>query len=114
MSSTTTRLETLTVTIEISSSTLQKLQKAFKTVHYYPETHTPNPIPAEALLETEILFTRYLGIPAYVKEFSQVPKLRYVQLSSAGANRALEAEVMKSEEAKRQIKICGASGESVR
>lgn len=109
-------LSTALVTLTLSDKALSGLRSAFSTVHYHPSSVAlPTP---EILKEVEILF----GPPNRLKldSFDQVPKLKYIQLGSAGADGPLSTPVLKDWVSKkdnndggREIKMMTASGTHV-
>lgn len=71
------RYQTLTVTTPVNSTTLEKLRANFAKVYFYPE----GDIPQEALLETEVFFTPWEGVPDWVMP-GMIPNTRLIQLTS--------------------------------
>ena len=114
------KLSTALVTLTLSEKALSGLRSAFSTVHYHPSSVAlPGP---DVLGEIEILF----GPPNRLKldSFDQVPKLRYIQLGSAGADGPLSTPVLKdwvsrqsrddtAKKDEREIKMMTASGTHV-
>ncbi|OWZ28974.1 oxidoreductase [Cryptococcus neoformans AD2-60a] len=99
-------LETLIVTVPVSAEKLAEVKTHFKTVHIFAEEET---VTKEAAREAEVWYSNYLGIPKEI-EYEDVPNLKLVQLTSAGANLALNCPVLKNEEARKRIDISSASG----
>lgn len=66
------------VTVELSDSKLEEVKSQFEHVHYYPNGDFPN----ELLEQIDIWYTSWLGLPASVKDVSQVPRTKIVQMSS--------------------------------
>lgn len=78
---------TALVLLKLSETSLSTLRSTFNTVHYHPPSSTS---PSSSILnEVDIIF----GPPgkAPVKSFNELPKLRYIQLGSAGADAAISA-----------------------
>lgn len=111
------KLSTALVTLTLSDKALSGLRSTFSTVHYHPSSVAlPGP---EVLKEVEILF----GPPNRLKldSFDQVPKLKYIQLGSAGADGPLSTPVLKDWVSKqdgggggeREIRMMTASGTHV-
>lgn len=111
------RPSTALVTLTLSDKALHALRSTFPTVHYHPAGSSPPP--ASVLKEVEILF----GPPTRlsdVKTFDELPKLKYVQLGSAGADGPLATPVLKdwvkrdeSGRGGREVKMMTASGTHV-
>jgi hypothetical protein len=76
---------TALVLLKLSEKSLSTLRSTFSTVHYHPPSSS-NPT-TSILKEVDIVF----GPPrqAAVKSFKELPKLRYIQLGSAGADAAI-------------------------
>lgn len=131
----TTDLHVLAISgVTISDGSLAKLRQVFPVVHYHPD----HKVPRELWKDVEVWYTRYTGFPEGIT-LGDIPKTRALQLSSgeslsrrarlpgvvsrgwgiwqdprlmpAGANVALQHPVFQSEEGKKQIKVCSASGE---
>lgn len=111
------KLSIALVTLTLSDKSLSALRSAFKTVHYHPAgSDQPS---SSVLQDVEIIF----GPPSRVsamKTLDDLPKLKYIQLGSAGAdgplgNPALKDWVGRSEEARngREVKMMTASGTHV-
>jgi hypothetical protein len=76
---------TALVLLKLSEKSLSTLRSTFPTVHYHPPSSSN---PSTSILEqVDIIF----GPPrqAPVKSFKELPKLRYIQLGSAGADAAI-------------------------
>jgi len=76
---------TALVLLKLSEKSLSTLRSTFPTVHYHPpSSSSPS---TTALKEVDIIF----GPPrqAPVKSFHEFPRLRYIQLGSAGADAAI-------------------------
>lgn len=113
------KLSTALVTLTLSDQALTALRSAINVVHYHPST---SPLPTlEVLQEVEILF----GPPnrLSLETFDELPKLKYIQLGSAGADGPLSTPVLKdwaqkgrdhgTERNGREIKMMTASGTHV-
>lgn len=111
------KLSTALVTLTLSDKSLSALRSAFKTVHYHPAgSDQPSP---SVLQEVEIVF----GPPqrlAPIKTLDELPKLRYIQLGSAGADHPLATPILKDwlarseqDKAGRDVKMMTASGTHV-
>jgi len=76
---------TALVLLKLSEKSLSTLRSTFPTVHYHPPSSS-NPS-TTTLKEVDIIF----GPPRQlsVQSFKQLPKLRYIQLGSAGADAAI-------------------------
>lgn len=111
------KLSTALVTLTLSDKSLDALRSTFSTVHYHPSgSDAPS---ASALKEVDMLF----GPPqrlSNVKTLDELPKLRYIQLGSAGADGPLATAALKdwvkrdeSGRGGRDIKMMTASGTHV-
>ncbi|WVQ98431.1 hypothetical protein IAU59_005554 [Kwoniella sp. CBS 9459] len=101
-------LSHLIITCPLSAAKLAELKPHFKTIHHYPPS-SDKQVPKELAKEAQVWYSNYIGLPKYL-EFEDLPNLKVVQLTSAGANVALQSPALKSEEARKQIAICSASG----
>jgi hypothetical protein len=115
------KLHTVLVLLKLSESALSSLKSTFSTVHYFPPSSSPPP--TSVLEQIDILF----GPPQRLSEWSietfhQLPKLKYIQLGSAGADGPLKAPAVKafienrdgdSRGGGREIKMMTASGTHV-
>jgi lactate dehydrogenase-like 2-hydroxyacid dehydrogenase len=107
------QMDTLLVTIRIPDAQLDKMRQAFKSVHYYPDNA---PIPPEALETAEMLFTSGARFASSIKSLDGLPKLKHIQMGSAGANGILGTAQMKEyleKQRAREITLAGASGTHV-
>ena len=86
------QMDTLLVTIRIPDAQLDKMRQVFKSVHYYPDNA---PIPPEALETAEMLFTSGARFASSIKSLDGLPKLKHIQMGSAGANGILGTAQMK-------------------
>ncbi|OCF31483.1 oxidoreductase [Kwoniella heveanensis BCC8398] len=106
-------LSNLIITCPLSADKLAELKPHFKSIYHYPPAslagNDQEQIPKELAREADVWYSNYLGLPKYL-EFEDVPNLKVVQLTSAGANSALQCPALKSEEARKKISICSASG----
>lgn len=83
-------LDTIAVLMPLPQKALDRVRSAFKTVHYAPAG--PD-VPAKRLApevwkDVEVVFCDWAGPPKDL-ELSEVPKLRHVQLPTAGLDGAL-------------------------
>ena len=83
---------TLLCTKAIPQTAVEKLKKFFKTVHYLPDDATVSP---DILSSAEVLFTGGGKLSSQIKTFDDLPKLKHVQMASAGANGVLGSSQMK-------------------
>jgi hypothetical protein len=83
---TTRPIRVLGVTQPLSPTSLSRLQSTFHTVHYHPSS----PLPPEVFPEIEALFVPITGLPEGITSFRALPRLRHVQLASAGADKLLQ------------------------
>lgn len=79
-------IRVLGITQPLSPTSLSRLQSAFHTVHYHPSS----PLPPDILPEIEALFVPITGLPEGITSFRALPRLRHVQLASAGADKLLQ------------------------
>lgn len=95
-------LDTIAVLMPLPARALERVRSAFKTVHYAPSgPNVPEKrLSPEAWKDVEIMFCDWLGPP---KELSlaEVPKLRHVQLPTAGLDGALANSKLVQELAQR-------------
>lgn len=110
---------TALVTLTLSDKSLSALRSTFGTVHYHPSTSSDRPSPS-ALDEVEMVFGQPQGLSSIgITSFDQLPRLRYIQLGSAGADGPLASQVMKDwiqkdqAQRRRDIKLMTASGTHV-
>lgn len=99
-------LETLIVSVPVSAEKLAEVKTHFKTVHVFAEDET---VTKEAARKAEVWYCNWFGIPKEI-EYEDVPNLKLVQLTSAGANLALNSPALRNEEARKKIDISSASG----
>jgi phosphoglycerate dehydrogenase-like enzyme len=78
-----TTISNLLCTKAVSPAAVDKMRKAVEKVHYFPDD---KPIPAEVLSSTEVLFTGGGRLSSSIKSLKDLPKLRHIQMASAGAN----------------------------
>lgn len=99
-------LQTLVVTPRLSDQALSKLRSLFKTVHYHPD----NNVPSQALSEVDVFFSTNRGIP--VDSFSKTPRLRHIQLVSAGAEKAIASPAFQEaiEHGNERVTLSSSSG----
>jgi phosphoglycerate dehydrogenase-like enzyme len=79
-------IRVLGITQPLCPTSLARLQSAFHTVHYHPSS----PLPPDILPEIEALFVPITGLPEGIASFRSLPRLRHVQLASAGADKLLQ------------------------
>ncbi|WWC92018.1 uncharacterized protein L201_006972 [Kwoniella dendrophila CBS 6074] len=104
-----TTYENVIVTCDITDKKLKEIEKVYKNVSFYPGEKS-NDIPKDVLEKVDIWYTNWLGLPKSIGSLNQIPNTKVLQLSSAGANIALSTEIMKTDQARKQIKVCSASG----
>lgn len=111
-------IRTLLCTKAISPDALIKLQSAGIQVHYFPEN---KPIPADVLSTSEVLFTDGGEFNSSIESLGDLPKLRHIQMASAGANGIIATKQMREYLQRREcalsvqngITLAGASGTHV-
>ncbi|OCF32126.1 oxidoreductase [Kwoniella heveanensis BCC8398] len=94
------------ITVPVGDEILGRIKSQFKTVHYHPDGQ----VPRDHAREADIWYSGWMGLPKGIDSLDQVPRTKVVQLSSAGANDFLKTPLMSSQEARKQIKVCSASG----
>ena len=112
-----TTISTLLCTKAVSPAAVDKMRKAIDQVHYYPNNQ---PIPSEVLSSAEVLFTGGGSFARSIKSLRDLPKLRHIQMASAGANGMIATpqmqEYLNAKDVRgggRQITLAGASGTHV-
>ena len=80
----------VTIAIDFSDEILAELREISPRLHI--ERHFPEVAP-DAIARTEVLYTT-----AYYPEPEQAPKLRWIQMNSAGMNHALHHRIMQAED----------------
>ncbi|WVQ95895.1 hypothetical protein IAU59_002994 [Kwoniella sp. CBS 9459] len=104
--------------VPLSSEAEEKLKSSFKGFHYHPnKPDSPAKFTKEELSEIEFFFSTGRGLP--VSSLDELPKLKHIQLASAGSDgaqrsnaiAAYKAKVEKGEE--EQISLSTASGTHV-
>ncbi|TYJ52190.1 hypothetical protein B9479_007205 [Cryptococcus floricola] len=108
MTNTHPQFDILGLTVALSPEKLAELKTHFKHVYYYP-LDGKEELPKEAAAEVDVWYCNWLGIPEYIK-YEDVPNLKLVQLTSAGAALALKSSVLSGKEAQENIIISSASG----
>ncbi|KAK6909226.1 oxidoreductase [Kwoniella mangroviensis CBS 10435] len=98
--------ENAVITVELSDSKLEEVKKAYQNVYYHPDGQ----VPEHHLKVADIWYANWSGFPPCVAALGQIPRVKILQLSSAGANDALQSAIMSSDEARKQIKVCSSSG----
>ena len=88
----------VTVAIDFSDEILAELREISPRLHI--ERHFPD-VPSDAIARTEVLYTT-----GYYPEPEQAPKLRWIQMNSAGMNHALHHRIVQAED----ITVTSASG----
>ncbi|RSH78541.1 uncharacterized protein EHS24_002267 [Apiotrichum porosum] len=86
-------LDTLAVIgLDLPAPALAKLRGAFPTVHYYPKIHTDPEatIPAEVRGDIDMVFSQWKALPVDCP-LADLPKLKHIQLSTAGVDMALRS-----------------------
>lgn len=103
-----TSLDTIAVLMPLPAAALEKLRSSFKTVHYAPvgPDVPPKRLPAETWKDVETMFCDWTGPPKEL-ELSDVPKLRHVQLPTAGVDGALANSRLVQELAQRDPSVEG-------
>ncbi|WVQ80903.1 hypothetical protein IAT38_003010 [Cryptococcus sp. DSM 104549] len=100
---------TLTCTAPLAPQTLEKVKAAFKVVNYHPDGN----VPEAALKAAEVFFCEGPGLPPALRDVkTELPAVKLVQLSAAGADKILAGEAMKAyaEGTDRSVTLCTASG----
>ncbi|WWD15662.1 hypothetical protein CI109_100084 [Kwoniella shandongensis] len=99
-------LDNLVITAPLSQEKLAEVKTHFKHVHHIPY---PAPVPKDIAREADVWYSNYHGLPEDLT-WEDVKRTKVVQLTSAGANKALESPALKNETARKHIAICSASG----
>lgn len=108
-------MDTLLIFREVSDDALTRIKKSFSTVHYFPNP-TPEQVDDAKLKDVDAIFMNWSGLPDdVVPSFKKTPKLKFLQLPSAGSERAVKAkafqeQVEKGKQGEYEIKLCNASG----
>lgn len=108
-------MDTLLILRPTSDDALSRIKQSFSTVHYHPEP-TPEEVTDEKLKEVDAIFINWSGLPDnIVPSFSKTPKLKFLQLPSAGSERAVKAkafeeQVEKGKQGDYEVKLCNSSG----
>ncbi|EIW70315.1 hypothetical protein TREMEDRAFT_30110 [Tremella mesenterica DSM 1558] len=100
---------TLAITVTISQASLAKLKEQFTTVHYYP-IEGDKLFPEHLASEVDVWYSRFSGLPKFITKYEQIPRTKFVQLTSAGANVVLKTPLFQDPEAQKHVSICNASG----
>ncbi|KAK8849834.1 hypothetical protein IAR55_005170 [Kwoniella newhampshirensis] len=82
---------TLGCTVPLSSESQEKLKSTFSSFIYKPASSEED-FTSDELSSIELFFTGNTGPP--IKSLNQVPKLKHVQLASAGADKAIQNPAM--------------------
>ncbi|OCF39667.1 oxidoreductase [Kwoniella heveanensis CBS 569] len=79
--------------VPLSSAAEEKLKSSFKGFHYHPnKPDSPAKFTKEELSEIEFFFTTGRGLP--VSSLDELPKLKHIQLASAGSDAAQRSEAI--------------------
>jgi phosphoglycerate dehydrogenase-like enzyme len=82
----------------------QRVEKFFTHIHYYPDMTKADP---KVLQQADVLY----GFGAWnVHSFEQIPRVRFIQLASAGADEALKDPMWKDEEDRQSVIMSTAAG----
>jgi hypothetical protein len=101
-----TTITTVLVLLPLPSSALAHLRTSVATVHYHPDGNAPKHI----LPTTEVIFCSWSGPPG-ITTLAEVPRLRHVQLSTSGVEKALGHSLVKEiMQGDGRISISSASG----
>jgi hypothetical protein len=71
-------LQTLIVTVNLSTESIDKLKSLFKNVHHHPD----GKVPKDVISKAEVWFSNWQGLPEVVSSIEDIPNLRLLQLSS--------------------------------
>ncbi|MDE2636010.1 MAG: D-2-hydroxyacid dehydrogenase [Chloroflexota bacterium] len=80
----------VTIAMDFSQDILAELREISPRLHI--ERHFPD-VPLEAIARTEVLYTA-----GYFPQPEQAPKLRWIQMNTAGMNHALEHDIVQAED----------------
>ncbi|WVQ77914.1 hypothetical protein IAR50_007620 [Cryptococcus sp. DSM 104548] len=108
MTATHPELDTLAITVTLSPDKLAHVKTHFKHVYYYPHDGEIQISRTEATL-VDVWYCNWIGIPQHIS-YEDVPNLKLVQLTSAGAALALKCPALSVKEAQDKIVISSASG----
>ncbi|WWC73832.1 uncharacterized protein I206_107804 [Kwoniella pini CBS 10737] len=72
--------------VPLEKSTINKLNEKFEKFIYHPKGEEEVEFNEEELIEIEIFFTKGSGLPENIKSLNQLPKLKHIQLASAGSD----------------------------
>ncbi|KAH9921428.1 uncharacterized protein B0H18DRAFT_560275 [Fomitopsis serialis] len=75
------------------------LEKYAKTITHIPAVRTPGSVPDEEFRKATVIY----GYPAGLKDWAQVPNLRFIQLDSAGADSVVRGAMWHDEQAERVV-----------
>ncbi|WRT69848.1 uncharacterized protein IL334_006839 [Kwoniella shivajii] len=112
---------TLGCSVGLESSTIEKLKSNFQKVIYHPKSSNER-FTSDELNEIDIFFTPGSGLPQDITSLDQLPKLKHVQLASAGSDSMQKTKPIKSymdsldqdkDEKKDKISLSTASGTHV-
>jgi hypothetical protein len=82
----------------------QRVEKFFTHIHYYPDMTKAD---LKVLQQADVLY----GFGAWnVHSFEQIPRVRFIQLASAGADDALKDPMWKDEEGRQSVIMSTAAG----
>lgn len=101
-------LDTIAVLMPLPAKALERVRSVFKTVHYAPAGAgvPPKRLSPEVWKDVEIMFCDWNGPPKEL-ELAEVPKLRHVQLPTAGVDGSLANSKLVQELAKRDASAEG-------
>jgi len=108
-------MDTILVFRTVADDALDKLKKTFSTVHYLPDPK-PEQVNDDMLKNADAIFINWSGLPDdIVPSFSKTPRLKLIQMPSAGSERAVKAkalqeQVQKGLQGEQEVKLCNASG----
>ncbi|WVW87071.1 hypothetical protein I302_109128 [Kwoniella bestiolae CBS 10118] len=86
---------TVGISVPLTPPTLEKVKSTFKTVHYHPKGSDDATFSSDELKEIDLFFTTGRGLPESIESLDQLPKLRHIQLASAGADAMLRSATIK-------------------
>jgi lactate dehydrogenase-like 2-hydroxyacid dehydrogenase len=108
-------MDTILVFRTVTDDALDKLKKTFSTVHYLPDPKSEQ-VDDEMLKNTDAIFINWSGLPDdIVPSFSKTPRLKLIQMPSAGSERAVKAKAFQEQvqsglQGEQEVKLCNASG----
>ena len=108
-------MDTILVFRTVTDDALDKLKRTFPTVHYLPDPK-PEQVDDEMLKNADAIFINWSGLPDdIVPTFSRTPRLKLIQMPSAGSERAVKAKAFQEQvqngfQGEQEVKLCNASG----